>query len=152
MSGFKLILLTGGVVTAFLSIYAVVLAFRLKDRAKRRSQPMQYQPQAKSQSQLDAQLSIRVIAQALLQKDLSSTEAAMRIGFLAQQFQPTDQQAQSIQAFQKLAMATSHLPILNDWKALSSAEKSRLEKQRQTIEESHAQAIQVAATALAKSA
>jgi hypothetical protein len=148
VSGFKLILLTGGVVTAILSIYAVVLAFRLKDRAKRRSQPMQ----SKSQSQLDAQQSIRVIAQALLQKDLSSTEAAMRIGFLAQQFQPTDQQAQSIQAFQKLAMATSHLPILNDWKALSSAEKSRLEKQRQTIEESHAQAIQVAATALAKSA
>ena len=47
-------------------------------------------------------------------------------------------------------MDTSHLPILEDWKALSSTDKDRLEKQRLSIEKSHAQAINAAAEILAK--
>jgi hypothetical protein len=100
---------------------------------------------------LDAQQSIRVIAQALLQNDLTSTEAAMRIGFLAQQFEPIERQEKSIKTFQSLAMDTSHIPILDAWKALSTNEKAEYEKQRLSIENSHSEAIQTAANTLAKS-
>lgn len=150
MSNLQLIIIVGGVITTILVIYSGVLAFKLKQKAKRRTQPVEFQP--KSQSQLDAQHSIRVIAQALLQNDLTPTEAAMRIGFLAQQYSPTEEQAPSLQVFQSLAMETSHLPILDAWKALSSQDKQRLEKERLSIEESHSEAIELAANTLAKSA
>ena len=150
MSNLQLIIIVGGVITTILIIYSGVLAFKLKQKAKRRTQPVEFQP--KSQSQLDAQHSIRVIAQALLQNDLTPTEAAMRIGFLAQQYSPTEEQAPSLQVFQSLAMETSHLPILDAWKALSSQDKQRLEKERLSIEESHSEAIELAANTLAKSA
>lgn len=150
MSNLQLIIIVGGVITTILVIYSGVLAFKLKQKAKRRTQPVEFQP--KSQSQLDAQHSIRVIAQALLQNDLTPTEAAMRIGFLAQQYSPTEDQAPSLQVFQSLAMDTSHLPILDAWKALSSQDKQRLEKERLSIEESHSEAIELAANTLAKSA
>ncbi|CAI8156103.1 MAG: Uncharacterised protein [Cellvibrionales bacterium UBA7375] len=150
MSNLQLIIIVGGVITTILVIYSAVLAFKLKQKAKRRTQPVEFQP--KSQSQLDAQHSIRVIAQALLQNDLTPTEAAMRIGFLAQHYSPTEDQAPSLQAFQSLAMETSHLPILDAWKALSSQDKQRLEKERLSIEESHSEAIELAANTLAKSA
>ena len=150
MSSLQLVIIVGGVITTLLVIYSAVLVFKLKQKAKLRSQPDEFQP--KSQSQLDAQHSIRVIAQALLQNDLSPTEAAMRIGFLAQQYSPTEDQAPSLQVFQSLAMETSHLPILDAWKALSSQDKQRLEKERLSIEESHSEAIVLAANTLAKSA
>jgi hypothetical protein len=150
VSNLQLIIIVGGVITTILVIYSGVLAFKLKQKAKRRTQPVEFQP--KSQSQLDAQHSIRVIAQALLQNDLTPTEAAMRIGFLAQQYSPTEDQAPSLQVFQSLAMETSHLPILDAWKALSSQDKQRLEKERLSIEESHSEAIELAANTLAKSA
>jgi hypothetical protein len=149
VSNLQLIIIVGGVITTILVIYSGVLAFKLKQKAKRRTQPVEFQP--KSQSQLDAQHSIRVIAQALLQNDLTPTEAAMRIGFLAQQYSPTEDQAPSLQVFQSLAMETSHLPILDAWKALSSQDKQRLEKERLSIEESHSEAIELAANTLAKS-
>jgi hypothetical protein len=150
VSNLQLIIIVGGVITTILVIYSGVLAFKLKQKAKRRTQPVEFQP--KSHSQLDAQHSIRVIAQALLQNDLTPTEAAMRIGFLAQQYSPTEDQAPSLQVFQSLAMETSHLPILEAWKALSSQDKQRLEKERLSIEESHSEAIELAANTLAKSA
>ncbi len=140
-------LIIGGLTTAILTVYASVLAFKLKQKAKLRSQPEVFNP--KSQSQLDAQLSIRVIAQALLQNDLSSTEAAMRIGFLAQQLTNDFKQDKSIKVFQDLAMDASHLPILDAWKALSKDEKNRLEKERLSIEGQYAEQIQLAAKALA---
>ncbi len=147
MSNLQLMLIIGGLTTAILTVYASVLAFKLKQKAKLRSQPEVFNP--KSQSQLDAQLSIRVIAQALLQNDLSSTEAAMRIGFLAQQLTNDFKQDKSIKVFQDLAMDASHLPILDAWKALSKDEKNRLEKERLSIEGQYAEQIQLAAKALA---
>ena len=150
MSSLQLVIIVGGVITTLLVIYSAVLVFKLKQKAKLRSQPVEFQP--KSQSQLDAQHSVRVIAQALLQNDLTATEAAMRIGFLAQQYSPTKDQAISVQAFQSLAKDTSHLPILDAWKALSARDKQRIEKERLSIENSHSEAIQLAANILAKSA
>lgn len=147
MSNFYLMLIAGGGVTALLFVYACFLAYKLKDKDKRRSQPIEFKP--KSESQLDAQLSIRVIAQALLQNDLSPTEAAMRIGFLAQQLNDEFKQDQSIKVFETLAMEASHLPILDAWKSLPKDEKLRLKKERLTIESKHAEQINIAAKALA---
>lgn len=145
MSILQILLLCAATMTCVLATYACYLAFKLKNKATVSSQPTFYDPQ----SQLDAQLSIRVIAQALLQNDLSATEAAMRIGFLAQQLKDGFEQDKSIKVFQALAMDASHLPILDAWKALPKEEKNRLEKERLSIENKYAEQIQLAAKALA---
>jgi hypothetical protein len=145
VSTLQILLICGATVSCGLAIYACYLAFKLKNKATVSSQPAFYDPE----SQLDAQLSIRVIAQALLQNDLSATEAAMRIGFLAQQLKDGFEQDKSIKVFQALAMDASHLPILDAWKALPKEEKNRLEKERLSIENKYAEQIQLAAKALA---
>ena len=145
MSTLQILLICGATVSCGLAIYACYLAFKLKNKAKVSSQPTFYDPQ----KELDAQLSIRVIAQALLQNDLSPTEAAMRIGFLAQQLTDGFRQDKSIKVFQALAMDASHLPILDAWKALPKDEKNRLEKERLSIESKYSEQVQLAAKALA---
>ena len=145
MSTLQVLFLCAATITCVLAAYACYLGFKLKNKAKASSQPTYYEPQA----QLDAQLSIRVVAQALLQNDLSSTEAAMRIGFLAQQLKDGFEQDKSIKVFQALAMEASHLPILDAWKALPNDEKNRLEKERLGIESKYAAQVQLAAKALA---
>ena len=145
MSTLQIILISGVILAFALVVYACYLAFKLKNKANAASQPTFYDPQ----TGLDAQLSIRVIAQALLQNDLSPTEAAMRIGFLAQQLTASFKQDKSIQVFQALAMDASHLPILDAWKALPKDEKNRLEKERLSIESKYSEQVQIAAKALA---
>lgn len=145
MSTLQILLICATTVTCCLAAYACYLAIKLRKKVQPSTQPEFYQPQ----SQLDAQLSIRVIAQALLQNDLSSTEAAMRIGFLAQQLTDEFKQDRSIQVFQALAMDASHLPILDAWKALPKDEKNRLGKERLSIESKYADQINQAAKALA---
>ena len=144
MSTLQFLLISGATVVCSLAAYACYLAFELKNKATASTQPAFYDPQ----KELDAQLSIRVIAQALLQNDLSSTEAAMRIGFLAQQLTNGFEQDKSIKVFQALAMDASHLPILDAWKALPKEEKNRLEKERLSIENKYAEQIQLVAKTL----
>jgi hypothetical protein len=145
VSTLQIIIISGAILSCTLAAYACYLAFKLKNKAKVSSQPTFYDPQ----KELDAQLSIRVIAQALLQNDLSPTEAAMRIGFLAQQLTDGFRQDKSIKVFQALAMDASHLPILDAWKALPKDEKNRLEKERLSIESKYSEQVQQAAKALA---
>ena len=145
MSNFQLVIVIGAVVTLGLFFYACYLGIKLKNKTRQSEQPSMFKPQ----SQLDAQLSIRVIAQAFLQNDLTATEAAMRIGFLAQQLNDAFKQDKSIKVFEALAKDASHLPILDAWKALPKDEKLRLEKERLSIENKYAEQVNMAAKALA---
>ena len=96
----------------------------------------------------EARQSLQIIARALIQKDLSETEAAMRISWLAQQIQMSADEAQHLSVFKQLAEATSHIPILDDWAALSKAEKRRLNLEREAIEVNYRDFIQVSAEQL----
>jgi predicted RNA-binding protein with PIN domain len=99
---------------------------------------------------LEARQSIQIIARALLQKDLTDTEAAMRIAYLAQQVSATEDEAEQFTVFQQLAEATSHIPILEDWQMLEKSEKRRLNKERAAIELTYAEFIQAGAERLIK--
>ena len=75
----------GVVLIAALLIYALNLGFRLIGQAKDRER-LSNQVQADMVlKDVEARQAIQVIARALLQNDLSDTEAAMRISFLSQQ-------------------------------------------------------------------
>ncbi len=95
-----------------------------------------------------ARESVRIIARALVQNDLSETEAAMRISFLSKQIRATEQEAGLFEVFNQLAEATAYIPILDDWALLERSEKRRLTNERETIEAKYRDFIQAGAIQL----
>ena len=146
MSTFQLLLVAASTLTLALLAYAVYLGLKLREKHQ---QSLDFNQQS-SKSQLDAKQAIRVIAQALLQNDLTATEAAMRIAFLAKQINPSTDEAKQIKIFQQLAMDTAHIPILEAWQALPTKDKEKFEKQREAFEKQQAESLQTAAQYLSK--
>ena len=124
----------GIVLIAALFIYALHLGYRLFGQAKERERVLSQVQADMVLKDVEARQAIQVIARALLQNDLSDTEAAMRISFLSQQVAATSEELESFSIFQQLAEATSHIPILEDWIALERTEKRRLNMERENIE------------------
>ncbi|MGB2001935.1 MAG: DUF2489 domain-containing protein [Porticoccaceae bacterium] len=147
-----LIMIAGAVATATviaLGAYAGWLFVQLRKQASR-AKAAQLKLEAELQEKnLQARQSIQIIARALLQKDLSDTEAAMRIAYLSQQINATELEAEQFSVFLQLAEATAHIPILDDWQMLEKSEKRRLNKERTEIELVYAEFIQAGAEQLA---
>lgn len=128
--------------------YATYLWQKLRDQqVQLKAQTEQLQADLQSKN-LEARQSIQIIARALLQKDLSDTEAAMRIGFLSQQVIATEAEEQQFEVFRQLAEATAYIPILDDWAMLEKSEKRRLNAERKNIEAKYADFIQAGAQQL----
>jgi hypothetical protein len=133
-----------------LALYAGYLFLQLRVQASRVSEAQAELNAELHGKNLEARQSIQIIARALLQKDLTDTEAAMRIAYLAQQVSATEDEAEQFTVFQQLAEATSHIPILEDWQMLEKSEKRRLNKERAAIELTYAEFIQAGAERLIK--
>ena len=128
--------------------YAAYLWQKLRvQQTQLKAQTEQLQTDLQSKN-LEARQSIQIIARALLQKDLSDTEAAMRIGFLSQQVIATEAEEQQFEVFRQLAEATAYIPILDDWAMLEKSEKRRLNAERKSIEAKYADFIQAGAQQL----
>lgn len=128
--------------------YAAYLWQKLRvQQTQLKAQTEQLQADLQSKN-LEARQSIQIIARALLQKDLSDTEAAMRIGFLSQQVIATEAEEQQFEVFRQLAEATAYIPILDDWAMLEKSEKRRLNAERKSIEAKYADFIQAGAQEL----
>jgi len=131
-----------------LSIYAAYLALQLRvQRQQRDASELELAERLKGK-EIEARQSVQIIARALVQKDLSETEAAMRIAWLSQQISLSADEATHFSVFQQLAEATAHIPILDDWSALSKMEKLRLDVEREDIEVRYREAIQASAVQL----
>ncbi|WP_185230746.1 DUF2489 domain-containing protein [Teredinibacter franksiae] len=80
--------------------------------------------------------SIEVLLRATLEDQVTLTEACIRTCVLMESLQLPDDEKQRYASFYKLAQATSHIPILAEWKALPTKKKlnfdrERLEQERQ---------------------
>lgn len=144
----SLMLVAAALLLAGLGTYAGYLGYKLRQQgivAELAEKQLAEELAAKESS---ARQSVQIIARALVQKDLTETEAAMRIAWLSQQIKLSEDEAQQVSVFQQLAVATSHIPILDDWKALSKSEKRRLDAERESIELNFREFIQVSAVEL----
>jgi hypothetical protein len=131
-----------------LAAYAGWLLVQLRNQSNRAKQA-QIELQAElEEKNLKARQSIQIIARALLQKDLSDTEAAMRIAYLSQQVKATELETEQFSVFVQLAEAAAHIPILDDWQLLEKSEKRRLNKERAEIELVYGEFIQAGAQQL----
>ena len=142
------LIIAGGLLLTGLASYAAYLGYRLYQQRAAREQANTQLARELEAKESDARQSVRIIARALVQKDLTETEAAMRIAWLSQQIKLSDTEAQQVSVFQQLAQATSHLPILDDWKALSKSDKRRLNRERESIESNYREFIQLSAVEL----
>ncbi len=78
--------------------------------------------------------SVEIIARAVLDDQVTLTEASIRINALVQAIRLEDDKAKELSVFRQLAEATAHIPILEKWKALSKKEKRDYDKERESIE------------------
>ena len=102
--------------------------------------------------QANAEESIQLILQALRQKenDITLAETAIRIAALSQLIPSDHPDKPHYHAFTMLSEACAHIPILNDWKALSSKEKNQFNEERKALEAAYEAAIYTAADELFK--
>ncbi len=141
----SLMLVAGGLLLIALSIYAGYLGYKLRQQRVETEQAQIELAKELSKKEIEARQSVQIIARALVQKDLSETEAAMRIAWLSQQINLSVDEAQHVSVFTQLAGATAHIPILDDWAALSKSEKRRLDAERESIESNYREFIYASA-------
>ena len=127
-------LVIGCLLVVVLAGYAVFLGVQLRRQNHRQRDLDRQLNEQRVTSDSEARQSVQIIARALLQKDLSDTEAAMRIAFLSQKIIATQDELDAFKVFQQLAEATAHIPILEDWALLERSEQRRLTAEREKIE------------------
>lgn len=81
--------------------------------------------------------SVQVLAQGLVDDQLSLTEGAIRISVLLDNLKINEAARSDYSAIFQLAEATSHIPILDAWGRLSKKEKKQFEKMRSGIEDQY---------------
>ncbi|HCH20579.1 MAG TPA: hypothetical protein DEX33_04180 [Cellvibrionales bacterium] len=133
-----------------LGLYANKVCRQLWRQKKSAQQTQAALKQQRNESRLEHQQSIAVLIRCLLQKQVPVTEAAIRISGLAKMLDLDEDERKQYQAFDDLAFAASHIPILTDWKRLSSKERYKLTLERETIESQFKERIQDAVIAVDK--
>lgn len=103
------------------------------------------------QDQKDKRIqSIRILAQGVLDDQLTHTEAAVRITALLDVLGQGSVAREQHAALYKLTDETLHIPRLADWQALSKADQKRLEKDRLTSEAKYKDFVLASAASLVK--
>jgi hypothetical protein len=92
--------------------------------------------------------SVQVLAQGLVDDQLSLTEGAIRISVLLDNLKINEAARSDYSAIFQLAEATSHIPILDAWGRLSKKEKKQFEKIRSGIEDQYKEFVVDAARRL----
>ncbi|MBT5923038.1 MAG: DUF2489 domain-containing protein [Cellvibrionales bacterium] len=120
-----------------LSAYAILLCKKLWKLKRDATTDKNKEQQRVENKKIETQESIHILISCLLQDQVSLTEAAIRISGLAKSLKLSDIEQQFYIAFDNLAMATSHIPILEAWGKLSTKEQKRFNDERGTIEGEH---------------
>lgn len=140
------LLLVGLVIIAVLAAYAIYLQRKVRVKVAEEKE----QEEALEKENIDQRRrinqSIQIIAHGALESQLSLTEASIRIKVLLDSLGLESHITKQYDAFYVLALATDHIPILAQWKALSNKQQRVFEKQRVALESEHKAAVVEAAT------
>ncbi len=145
-------ILLASLIVAALAGYAAYLAIKLRQQAKLQRQLALEREAQKQQQQAQCRKSIRILAATVLSTDhqITLTEAAIRISVLSTQLEPEELAEGNYLVFRQLAEATAHIPILDGWKKLKTAEKIKFDAEREAIEQKYRELLLAAARTLAE--
>lgn len=125
----EIFLYIGGFIILCLLVVAIYLHWRLY---RVNQQIKLRQEEAESQYQLARQKlnqSVQIICRALLDEQVECAEASLRISALMDQLSVNGTVREEFIAFDKLAQAISHIPILDAWKQLPRQQRKEFELQ-----------------------
>ena len=128
-----------------LASYAAWLYYRLWQLKKRQqsaaAQVGNFDPQARTAKQLELRKTLYILADALLDEKMTHTEGCLRICAMANNLVEIDSFRQEYGVLFRVAEATAHFPILDEWQALSKEEKQRVTRERKEIEGKYREAV-----------
>ena len=131
------LLVLAGFVIVLLSVVALYYVMKLNQHKANVQSVLDEQEKAMLAKQQENHKSIVFLANALLQDQLSLTEAGMRIHWLSKSIDMSEAQRDMALIFAKVAEATQHIPILEEWKKLTRKQQFQFDKQRITIEKEY---------------
>ncbi|MEO0443294.1 MAG: DUF2489 domain-containing protein [Pseudomonadota bacterium] len=129
-----LLLGTGIIIVIALAAIAWNLQTKVRAMEEKKRRGLQALETQKQEHQQYLNNSIQVLAQGLIDEQLSMTEGAIRISVLMGNLDITDEDKQEFNAFFQLADATAHIPILDAWNRLPKKEKLQFDKERDATE------------------
>lgn len=130
-------IIAGLLIVAGLGGYASYLQLQLRRQRLEREAQARQLAEIREERHQHYRKSIRVIAAAIEADQVTLTEGAIRISMLVSQLELEEDEQANYQVFFQLAEATSHIPILEEWKKLSTREKLRYDRERTDIEEKY---------------
>jgi Protein of unknown function (DUF2489) len=142
------LLIVAGLIVITLAGYALYLYVQLRRKTAERKQQEELLVEEIESRRKNHRNSIRVIASAIVQGQVGLTEGAIRISMLVSQLGLSDLEKADYQVFFQLTEATSHIPILEEWKKLNKKEKLSFDQEREELEASFKAFIEVAANKL----
>lgn len=89
--------------------------------------------------------SIRIISRGILEEQCPLVEGCIRIKVLLDNLSPQMHQQDSLAVIELVYGKTAHIPMLDEWKSLSSEQKRVYQQEMDLVEQQHAEAIQAAA-------
>lgn len=122
--------ITAGFIIAVLT--GIAIYYHVLLRQQRQKEAELAADIAKAQER--ARNSIRVLASAMLEGQVTYTEASIRISVLLNGAGLDESEQADYNVFAQLAAATAHIPILEAWKALSKKEKRAYDAEREKLE------------------
>jgi len=131
------LILAGAIILIVLSFIAWRLQSRVSQMENSKAEQMQELEELKGNHQHYLNNSIQILAQGIVDDQLTLTEGAIRISVLLDNLKISDSEREKYSAFFQLADSTSHIPILAAWKKLPKKEKARFEKERVATEEKY---------------
>ncbi len=132
-------------VICMLGLYAFILYLRVREQNLQRKNNADILSKHLIKRQAEFQESIRVIASAIVQNQVSLTEGAIRINKLYSLLDDTFSDDEAYQVFLELTEATAHIPILENWAKLTKKEQAFFEVERKKIEKGFHHLIKISA-------
>lgn len=137
MDTLTVLVVLGGSVILILAMIAGYYLLKVRSVNVQRKQQQALNDANRAEQRVRLNRSIQIIAQSMLDQQLTLTEGAIRITVLLEGLQVSSNEKESFAAFFHLARATEHIPILEQWKSLSSKEQRQFDRQREQLENDH---------------
>lgn len=139
------LVIVGLTIIGILAGYALFLTREVKEKQRQQENALQKLSNEAAEQRLRINRSIQIIAQGLLDDQLSLTEGAIRIRGLLDILSIDGGLREEFKAFDLLADSTGHIPILDQWKALKAKQKAAFDRERQKLEVDHKEFVEDAA-------
>jgi Protein of unknown function (DUF2489) len=142
---YPVLIVVAAVIVIGLAFYASTLTRKVRVLEKKRQQDAVAMKAELSQQRTHRNKSIQIIAQGILSDQLSLTEGAIRIRVLMDGLDVEVSVREEFNAFYQLSDATSHIPILEEWKKLTLKQRLAYDSERAQLESDHKEFVEDAA-------